>query len=243
MGRRQASPSHQLTILWHALDQPEVVHRIGDWLESVNDDFQGAALQVVHEKRLIQLAPNLNALIEADGPARKTAILTAGKLKCELNLPALLKLADQQDPDLDWPLAIALSNFPDGGRLHLRRIFHAVHADEERPAPWGDHRLGSIQSDTMTEFLRWQRTRNASDFRKKVRVTAAGGLAKTGDREAISFLVGMLYDPDERGGSYQVYGQSRNAAEALCDAFGWPVEPRSGMIERVRTLARDRLGS
>jgi hypothetical protein len=237
IGQRKVSASHQWAILWHALDQPDVIRRIGGWLESPDPDFQDAALQIVREKHLVQFAPNLNPLIESHGPARNAAILAAGKLQCSVNLPALLKLADQHDPGVDWPLVLALKNFPEEGRPFLSRIFQTVHTDEARPEPWGERPL---DSNSLTEFVRWNRARDASDLRKKHRVIAAGGLAKLRDTEAISFLLDMLYDPDESGGSYKFYGQSRNAAEAMCDAFGWPIEPRSSTVERVRAITRAR---
>lgn len=237
-GQRRVSAADQLSILWHFLDQPEVVRRIGEWLESPDVDFQASALQMVGERRMIQFAEHLNPLIESAGPARGSAILAAGRLQCRVNLPALLRLADQDDPELELPLVLAMKGFPEDGQPYLLRVFERVRADEARPSPWSEP-IGTLHSRSMTEFVRWHHARNTSDLRKKVRVAAAAGLAKLGNPAAIAFLLEMLYDPDESGPAYQVYGQSRNAAEALCDAFGWPVEPRVGLVERVRALAKD----
>lgn len=62
---------------------------------------------------------------------------------------------------------------------------------------------------------------NDTSLDSSTRVFAAWGLSKLGNKKAIGYLIGMLDDPDESGGSFFSPGESLHAAQALCDVFGW----------------------
>jgi HEAT repeats len=74
---------------------------------------------------------------------------------------------------------------------------------------------------------------------KEVKVLAAWGLGKLGDRRAIEYLGDMLDDPDrEKPGRYFDPGQSWRAAQALCDVHGWPFQWDQRLVERTRRCWR-----
>lgn len=72
------------------------------------------------------------------------------------------------------------------------------------------------------------------DQPKGVRVFAAWGLGKLGDEEAIRYLAEMLDDPEVRTPTSFDPGESRRAAQALSDVFGWSFAWSSDGVERTR---------
>lgn len=72
------------------------------------------------------------------------------------------------------------------------------------------------------------------DQPKEVRVFAAWGLGKLGDEEAVGYLAEMLDDPEVRTPTSYDPGESRRAAQALCDIRGWPFEWSRDGVERTR---------
>ncbi|MBS1825886.1 MAG: hypothetical protein JST93_11240 [Acidobacteria bacterium] len=135
MGRTRYSPWDQFTLLAHALDQPEVAQRIAAWVESPDVELQQAALQLIGQRKLVQFSEKLNPIRESgQGSVQPAAIAAAGQLRAPVNLPALLQLAARQDPALDYPLVMALRNYPHDARVFLQRVFHAAR-DAQHPAP------------------------------------------------------------------------------------------------------------
>jgi HEAT repeat protein len=76
--------------------------------------------------------------------------------------------------------------------------------------------------------------------RKSTRIFAAWGLGKLGNMSAVTFLIEMLDDPDERGPSFYRPGESIRAAQALCDMLSWPFEWNKSYVaatkERIASL-------
>jgi HEAT repeat protein len=72
------------------------------------------------------------------------------------------------------------------------------------------------------------------DSPKDVRVLAAWGLGKLGDEGAIRYLAGMLDDPEVKTPTSFDPGQSRRAAQALCDIRGWPFRWDDRLVTRTR---------
>lgn len=73
---------------------------------------------------------------------------------------------------------------------------------------------------------------------KQSRVIAAWGLGKLGDKQAVTYLIGMLDDPDRRGENFLAPGESIRAAQALCDIYEWPFEWNKSYV--AKTAARVR---
>lgn len=74
----------------------------------------------------------------------------------------------------------------------------------------------------------------------EVRVLAAWGLGKLGDDQAIRYLAGMLDDPEVHTPTSFDPGQSRRAAQALCDIRGWPFRwDRIGVARTKRRWERE----
>lgn len=93
--------------------------------------------------------------------------------------------------------------------------------------------LAKFASDQTTPFLRRVFEAGADD---RHRVYAAWGLGRQGDRKAVEYLASMLVDPDRAGPSFFDPGESRRAAQALCDIFDWPFEWDDSYV--AKTIAR-----
>jgi HEAT repeat protein len=134
-------------VLYELSDVAEAVKRVGEWLKDPDEKVRSWLIQTVEHRRLKQFAPLLNDIIERDSDTgcRTLAIHAAGTLKQHVNLPVLLRLADQNDTTLIGSLAWALKDYAtEDCRLHLQRWFQ----DAIRPEPtrvisaWGMGKLG-----------------------------------------------------------------------------------------------------
>ncbi|PCC69212.1 hypothetical protein SAMN02745121_05857 [Nannocystis exedens] len=74
----------------------------------------------------------------------------------------------------------------------------------------------------------------------RTRVYALWGLAALGHEAPIAGLVALLDDPEVRTATSYAPGESRRAAQALCDLFGWPFEWKPEAVEATRTRVRAR---
>lgn len=74
----------------------------------------------------------------------------------------------------------------------------------------------------------------------RTRVFALWGLAALGHATPIAGLVALLDDPEVRTPTSYEPGESRRAAQALCDVLGWPFEwaPEAVQATRERVRAR-----
>lgn len=73
------------------------------------------------------------------------------------------------------------------------------------------------------------------------RVVAAWGLAKLGEKEALRYLVGMLFDPNKETSMGYFPGESLRAAQAVCDIKGWQFEWNKMFVEAHREEWREAL--
>src|SRR5262249_26113444 len=82
-------------------DLPEVAERFGNWLRDADLVWRAAGIALAGRKGLARFAHLLNDALEgnADDLCRAYAITSAGELRSEANLPALLRLAC--DPAFD----------------------------------------------------------------------------------------------------------------------------------------------
>lgn len=81
---------------------------------------------------------------------------------------------------------------------------------------------------------------NLSHPETRTRVFALWGLAALGHETPIAGLVALLDDPEVRTPTSYEPGESRRAAQALCDVLGWPFEwaPEAVQATRERVRAR-----
>jgi len=160
-------------LLSELTDVPEVVERIGQWLNDPDLQWRSWLIQTGENAGLKQYAPSFNVIIENDPDpfCRDAAIHAAGTLRVAENLPALLHLAKDVDYDQTWRLAWAMKDYAtEYCRVHLKRWFEDSGQD------------------------------------KQARVIAAWGLGKLGDKQAVTYLIRMLDDPDRRGENFFAQG-------------------------------------
>lgn len=126
IGRSKRRRQEAIYLLAEWADQPAVQQRIGDWLKDPDPSWRHILIQIIAHEGLVQFGPQLRAIIENDpNPAcRSMAIVAAGRLGCAECLPALLRLAERDDPKLTWSLAGAFRSFQsEACRVHLQRWF------------------------------------------------------------------------------------------------------------------------
>jgi HEAT repeat protein len=132
-------------------DVPEVVERIGRWLNDPDPQWRSWLIQTVESAGLKQYAPLLNGIIEndPDPSCRDAAIHAAGALGADENLPVLLRLAQRGDNDETGQLAWALKDYAtEECRPHLKRWFEDGGKDKQARviAAWGLGKLGDKRS-------------------------------------------------------------------------------------------------
>lgn len=130
---------------------PEVIERIGQWLNDPDPQWRSWLIQMVENAGLKQFAPSLNAIIEHDPDefCRAAAIHAAGALRADDNLPALLRLAEGGEYDQIWRLAWALKGYAtEECRPYLNRWFAGSGSDKQTRviAAWGLGKLGDKQA-------------------------------------------------------------------------------------------------
>ncbi|MDC0723735.1 HEAT repeat domain-containing protein [Nannocystis bainbridge] len=74
----------------------------------------------------------------------------------------------------------------------------------------------------------------------RTRVYALWGLAALGHETPIAGLVALLEDPEVHTATSYDPGESRRAAQALCDVLGWPFEWAPEAVEATRARVRAR---
>ena len=75
---------------------------------------------------------------------------------------------------------------------------------------------------------------NDPELDKFCRVHAAWGLGKLGDKEAMSYLAEMLYDPTVKNATGIYPGESLTVASAICDIKGWHFEWSGSFLKANR---------
>jgi hypothetical protein len=134
-------------LLAELIDLPEVVEHFIGWLGDPDVEWRVELLEFIGEKRLRPLAPAINAALD-DPDLVWCAISTAGKLQCEVNLPGLLRVAqDVKTPG--WSrLLWALHEFPHPV-FHgpLLRFFHSpFNKDAKVRAAWALGKQGDAEA-------------------------------------------------------------------------------------------------
>ena len=155
IGSNKKRREEAVYILSELTDIPEAVARIGESISDEDPKWRSWLIQIVAARTMRQFTPFLNDVIEHDPDpfCRDLAIGTAGSLRQKVNLPALFRLADRNEPELRWRLAFAFSRFAiEDCRPYLQRWFDDA-AEEKSTrvfAAWG---LGKLGDQTAIEFL------------------------------------------------------------------------------------------
>lgn len=133
-------------VLSELTDVPEVVDRIGLWLNGPDPQWRSWLIQTVESRGLKQYAQLLNGIIENDPDpfCRDLAIHAAGTLKATENLPVLLRLAKRGKHDRSF-LPWALKGYAtEECRPYLKKWFENRGTDKSTRviAAWGLGKLG-----------------------------------------------------------------------------------------------------
>lgn len=155
IGRNKRRREEAVYLLSEWTDMPAVVDRIGEWINDPDPQWRNWLIQTVARGGLIQFAPHLNDVIENDPDelCRDMAIHAAGKLRADECLPVLLRLADENDPNLIWRLATVLKSYAtEECRPHLRKWFDDTSLKNSTRifAAWG---LGKLGDQTAINYL------------------------------------------------------------------------------------------
>jgi HEAT repeat protein len=141
-------------LLAELTDLPEVADRFAAWLKDADMAWRAEMIEFVGQRRLDQFAPLLNDPLAGDGDQRclAFAMTSAGQLRSEANLPAILKLA--ADPEMmRWNrLLWALKDYAHLlCRPALERVFRRAKYKHDRIiAAWG---LGKLGDEAATHYL------------------------------------------------------------------------------------------
>ena len=146
VGTSKKRREESIFILSALTDVPDVADRIGEWLRDPDPQVRSWLIQTVGQAGLKQFAPFLNEIMENDPDpfCRGVAIHTAGTLKADENLPALLRLAERRDDEETWRLIYALQNYAtEECRPYLEEWFKNQDSESDRVvAAWGLGKLG-----------------------------------------------------------------------------------------------------
>jgi HEAT repeat protein len=142
-------------VLSELTDIPEAVARIGQSLNDPNPHWRSWLIQTVANRGMRQFAPLLNDVIEHDPDpfCRDMAIHAAGSLRQKENLPTLFRLADQNEKELIWGLAVALKSYAtEECRPYLQRWFEDTAQEKSTRvvAAWG---LGKLGDQKAIEYV------------------------------------------------------------------------------------------
>ena len=151
IGRNKRRREEAVYLLSEWTDAPAVVDRIGEWINDPDPKWRSWLIQTVAQDGLTQFAPHLSDVIENDPDefCRDMAIYAVGKLRAYECLPALLRLADQNDPNLTWRLATALASYAtEECRPRLRQWFDDSSQEKSTKifAAWGLGKLGDQEA-------------------------------------------------------------------------------------------------
>lgn len=104
----------------------EVQERMGDWLHDRDPNWRSYLIQTVGLRKLRRFGSHLHHPIQHDPDdfCRDMAIHSAGKLRCAESLPAILRLAEADEPRMRFRLVETLSNYAlPSCEPHLARWF------------------------------------------------------------------------------------------------------------------------
>ena len=133
-------------------DLPEVADRFAAWLKDADLAWRAEMIEFIGEEGLHQFAPLLNEYLAGDDRhCLAYAITSAGQLRSEDNLAAILKLAD--DPTRLWNRLLgALKDYAHPRcRPALERVFRDSLVKRDRViAAWG---LGKLGDEKVIHYL------------------------------------------------------------------------------------------
>ena len=155
IGRSKRRREEAVYLLSEWTDSPDVVDRIGEWINDPDPQWRHWLIETVGKAGLIELAPYLNDIIERDPDefCQDMAIYAAATLQAVECLPVLLRLADEDDPKLTWRLAFALGSYAsEDCRRHLKKWFDDTSLAKSTRvfAAWG---LGKLADQRAIEYL------------------------------------------------------------------------------------------
>ncbi len=166
-------------------------------------------IETVAEARLGQFAEPLNRILLADADpfVRRVAVHAAATLRSDVNLPALVTLAQRDEPALRADL---LWTFKEYGRPEGRALLSRAFAEPD-----------IFQSRAEAQPTDPEETR----------LIAAWGLGKLADPAALDYLAAKLRQTD-RGDACQSH--TLRAAQAIADIHGWPFTWHTSAIQQIR---------
>ncbi|MFZ6184240.1 HEAT repeat domain-containing protein [Nannocystis pusilla] len=150
-------------------------------------------------------------------------------------IPELRAIArDADDPEWAWAVD-ALGELGDRGSVE---ILMAHTAGQDTPFVLLDA-LRKLKDPIAALVFE----SNLTHPEPRTRVFALWGLAALGHATPIAGLVALLDDPDVRTPTSYEPGESRRAAQALCDVLGWPFEWAPEAVEATRERVRARFSA
>lgn len=203
-------------VLAQFAERPDVAARLSEMLKPTAHDRLWLVLGIAHGP-LPQLAGFLNGIVanEPHEAIARAAMHAIGEMKCDINLPVLVELASRDVDDLEGSILSALKEYAvEACRPALRKAYEAP-------------------PRKRSEIVRIGELTTTYD-----KTTAAWGLAKLGDAEAIQHLADLVGAPDAPlPGGFALYAAAR-AAKALCDVYRWPQDDKA---EKIIEATRRRL--
>lgn len=136
-------------LLAEMTDLPEVKDRFAGWLADADLAWRAEMIEFVGRKGLHQFAPLLNDALAGGGDelCLAYAITSAGDLRSEANLAAILRLTDDPTMPLRNRLLWALKDYGHPRcRPALRRLYHAADKRDRVIVAWGLGKLGDEEA-------------------------------------------------------------------------------------------------
>ena len=151
VGKNKSRRRESVYLLSEFTHLPEVVARIGEEFKNPDAGWRHWLVQIVGHKKLEKLAFHLPPIIENDPDmsCRMAAIWSAGHLKADCCLLALMKLAENPPDELRSAITWSLKDFaPTNAKKYFERIFldASVEKQERVIAAWGLAKLGDKRS-------------------------------------------------------------------------------------------------
>lgn len=175
------------------------------------------------------------ALNDPEGERREWIVQVIGNERLVRFAPHINRIISDDESSVRQFAIIAAGNLCTDSNCDTLVSFAGSLGDREIPMNLLQS-LSKFKSDKTTPFLRRVFEAGADD---RHRVYAAWGLGRQGDRRAVEYLVSMLGDPDREGPTFFDPGESRRAAQALCDIFDWPFEWDESYVAKTEARARE----
>ena len=193
-----------------------------------------AALHLLAELTdLPQVAERFNAWLHDPDPEWRTDVIAfVGNKGLRQFAPALNDALSSKTRDLCWAFAVSAAGQL-ASEANVAAVLRLTKDPEVSTHPrliWAFHEFPHPRFRLALKRL----FRTLTDKEQRVRV--AWALAKLGDGKAQRYLVEMLDDPDVETPTSYTHGVSLRAAQALCDAHGWPFRWDKGWVRKTRKM-------